>query len=79
LLQEVISRLLQNKKILAQANERARKKVLCLASKIEIVDNAEVQVEKFDYPAALIGIELSPTVWSTIRILDNAVLTHSTA
>jgi hypothetical protein len=79
LLQEVIGRLLRNKKILAQANERARKKALCLASEMEIVDDAEVRAEKFDCPAASIGMELSPAVWSTIGMLDNAVLTHGTA
>jgi hypothetical protein len=35
LLAEVIVRLLRNKKILAQAEERARKKTLYLASELE--------------------------------------------
>jgi hypothetical protein len=43
------------------------------------VDNTEVWAEKFDCPAALISIELSPVVWLTIGMLDNTVLTHSTA
>ena len=35
LLATVILRLLRNKKILAQAKERARRKALCLASELE--------------------------------------------
>jgi len=51
--------LLRNKKILAQANERARKKVLCLALEIE-AEGEDVNAESLDCPAASIGIEFSP-------------------
>jgi hypothetical protein len=59
LLAEVISRLLRNKKVLAQAQERARKKTLCLALEMEAEGN-EVNAEVPDCPAASVSIEFSP-------------------
>jgi hypothetical protein len=59
LLAKVILRLLQNKKILAQANKRAQKKALCLASEIE-TESVEVNFEELDCLAASIGAAFSP-------------------
>jgi len=72
LLSEVIARLLRNKKILAQANERARKKALCLASELE-AEGEDVNAESLDCPAASIGMAYSPMMWSTLGSIDDAV------
>lgn len=78
LLAEVIARLLRNKKILAQANERARKKALCLASEME-AEGEDVNAESLDCPAASIGMEFSPMMWSTFGDLDAVVASHGHA
>jgi hypothetical protein len=72
LLATVISRLLRNKKILAQAKDRARRKALCLASELEQEGEA-VNAEMMDCPAAAIGMGFSPTMWSTLGLIDSAV------
>lgn len=72
LLSAVIARLLRNKKILAQAKERARKKALCLASEMEALGELDPP-QQFDCPAASIGIAASPTAWATLGLLDDAV------
>ena len=56
MLVEVIARLLRNKKILAQANKRARKKALCLALEIE-AESKNINAESLDCSIASIGIE----------------------
>lgn len=75
-LAEVLTRLLRNKKILKQANERAAKKTLCLAS--ELRDDGEeidATIEPVvNCPAAASGISLSPLMWSTLGALDDATL-----
>jgi anaerobic ribonucleoside-triphosphate reductase len=62
LLAEVITRLIKNKKILHQAEERTKKKILYLASKLRD-SSAEVNAtaEDFNYPAAnaLVGFSLT--------------------
>ena len=78
LLAEVISRLLRNKKILAQAQERARKKALCLALEME-AEGDEVNAEVPDCPAASVGMEFSPMMWSTLSGIDAAVALHGYA
>ena len=57
----MILRLLQNKKILKQAEERARRKALCLALDIEAASETEA-AQDIDYPAALISVAFSPTI-----------------
>jgi hypothetical protein len=62
LLAEVMTRLIRNKKILRQAEERAKKKMMCLAS--EMRDNSEevdATAEDFNYPGtdALVGFSLT--------------------
>jgi hypothetical protein len=61
LLAEVISRLLRNKKILKQAEDRARQKTLCLASKIEVAGETKA-AQDFNCPVASIGEAFSPTM-----------------
>jgi hypothetical protein len=78
LLAEVISRLLRNKKILEQAKERARRKTLCLAAEME-ASGEDVNATSLDCPAASIGMEFSPAMWSTTGMIDEAVATHGTA
>jgi hypothetical protein len=78
LLAEVMGRLLRNKAILKQAEDRARRKALCLASEME-VDGEEVNASKIDCPAASIGMEFSPLMWSTLGALDESVASHGAA
>ena len=78
LLSKVIARLLRNKKILAQANERAQRKALCLASELE-AEGEDVNAQSLDCPAASIGIAYSPMMWSTLGGIDNAVATLGVA
>lgn len=78
LLATVISRLLRNKKILAQAKERSRRKALCLASELE-QEGEDVNAEMLDCPAASIGMGFSPTVWSTLDLIDTTVAQHGNA
>jgi hypothetical protein len=63
LLAEVIMCLIKNKKILRQAEERAKKKILCLVSKLRD-SSAEVNVtaEDFNCPAANALVGFSPTI-----------------
>ena len=59
LLATVIAQLLRNKRILKQANNRARQKALCIAN--EIVATRELDVAKeVDCPAASIRMCASP-------------------
>jgi hypothetical protein len=61
LLAEVITRLLRNKKILEQAKERAQRKAIYLASKIE-ANRESISAEQIDYPAASVGVAFSPAM-----------------
>ena len=69
-LAKVMARLLRNKKILCQAEDRARRKAQCLMSEMDAAEELEDPV---DYPAADACMGLSPAVWSSINFLDNAV------
>lgn len=71
LLAEVIARLLRNKKILAQAEERAHKKAECLASELE-ESGENVRAEEISCPAADAQVAFSPAMWSTLGYLDEA-------
>ena len=51
LLADVIARLLRNKKILAQAKDRAAKKAECLANELE-GEGEDVRAEEINCPAA---------------------------
>ena len=72
LLAEVIARLLRNKKILAQATERARKKMLCLADGLRD-SGEEVDAAAVDCPATDALVGYSPAMWSTLSFLDDLV------
>ena len=76
MLSKVITRLLRNKKILAQANKRAQRKALCLASELE-AEGEDVNAQSLDCLAASISIAYSPIMWSTLGGIDNAVATLS--
>ena len=69
-LAKIMSRLLRNKKILRQAEERAKKKALCLANEMEAA--GELEVEE-NCPAADVGVAVSPAVWSSLNFVDEAV------
>jgi len=76
LLAEVVLRLMRNKKILKQAEERAKKKAICLSNEMrEAGEEVDATAINFDCPAASIGIALSPTVWSTLGMIDDSVAT----
>jgi len=66
----VIARLLRNKKILAQAEERARKKALCLAEDMNATGESVV-ADVVDCPAADALVGLSPALWTTSSLLDD--------
>jgi hypothetical protein len=71
LLAEVLARLMRNKKILKQAEERAKRKAECLAN--ELVESGELdeaQPGALDCPAANALVGFSPTLWSTLGALD---------
>jgi hypothetical protein len=78
LLATVISRLLRNKKILKQAEERAQKKALCLASDMEAAGETEM-AQEMDCPASSIGMEFSPAMWATMGLIDASVAGHGTS
>lgn len=71
LLAEVMIRLLRNKKILKQAEERAQKKALCLASEME-ESGVEVRAEEINCPAADALVGFSPAMWTTLDFLESA-------
>jgi hypothetical protein len=78
LLAEVIARLLCNKKILEQAKERAQRRAMCLASKIE-ANRESISAEQINCPAASVGVAFSPAMWSTIDFIDSFVAGLGTA
>ena len=69
-LAKILTRLMRNKKILRQTENRAAKKALCLTNEME----ASGELEAVDNcPAANSGVAVSPALWSTINYLDEAV------
>jgi anaerobic ribonucleoside-triphosphate reductase len=77
LLATVIARLMRNKKILKQAEERARHKALGLAN--EMIEAGELDLaEEADCPAASIGICASPVTWGTMGLIEESVANHGT-
>ena len=69
MLAEVIARMLRNKKILAQAKERAAKKAECLANKLD-AKGEDVRAEEISCPAADAQVAFSPAMWSTLRYIN---------
>lgn len=78
LLATVIARLLRNKKILKQAEERARHKALGLAN--EMIESGELDLaeEVVDCPAASIGMCTSPITWGAMGLIEESVANHGT-
>lgn len=68
-LAEVLARLMRDKAILRQAEERARKKAQCLEAEME----ASGEIEDVDCPAADATVGLSPAVWTSIDFINNAI------
>lgn len=71
LLSDVIARLLRNKKILAQAKDRAAKKAECLANELE-ESGEDVRAEEINCPAADALVGYSPAMWATLDMLDTS-------
>jgi hypothetical protein len=69
-LARVLARLMRNKAILRQANERATKKMQCLAEGLRDEGEA-VDAEASDCPAADALVGFSPALWSTMNMVDN--------
>jgi hypothetical protein len=70
-LAEIMARLIRNKKILRQAKERACKKLLCLASELRNDgEKVDAVAENFNCPAADTLVGFSPTMWSTMGMLE---------
>lgn len=75
-LQRILSRLLRNKKILRQAEERAKKKAQCLMSELDATGELEAAPSD-DCPAASVGVAASPAMWETLALLDSYTATSS--
>ena len=77
LLATVIAQLMQNKKILKQAEECARHKALGMANKM--VESSELNLTKeLDCLAALISIYASPVTQGTIGLIKESVANYGT-
>ena len=70
LLAEVMARLMRNKKILRQAEGRAKHKAEALMQSMD--ESGELE-ENEDCPAADACVNLSPAVWESIAFIDAAV------
>ena len=69
----VIARMLRNKKILAQAEERARKKTICLAAEMSS-EGEDVNSTMVDCPAADALTGYSGALWSTLDQVEQMSL-----
>lgn len=69
-LAKIMARLLRNKKILRQAEERAKKKAQCLMSEMDTAGELE-GVE--DCPAADAGYGLTPLLLESINNMDQSI------
>ncbi|KAL9626126.1 MAG: hypothetical protein Q9204_007560 [Flavoplaca sp. TL-2023a] len=70
LLAEVMARLLRNKKILQQADDRAKRKADCLMAEMEASGDFQ---ETDDCPAAAATVGLSPAMWESLNFINNLV------
>ena len=71
-LSRVLARLLRKKKILRQANDRAKHKTEMLLDEME--ENGDLEDPVEDCPASNVGLSLSPLVWANMGMLEDAVL-----
>jgi hypothetical protein len=69
-LADVLMRLLRNKKILKQAEDRADKKAECLANEME-ESGETVRAEDINCPAADALVGFLPAMWSTLDCLNS--------
>ena len=69
-LTRVIARLIRNKKILKQADNKARKKAECLANKLEESGDLNTLV---NCPTTDTQVGLSPIVWSSLNFIDESI------
>ena len=69
-----MARLLRKKKILQQANDRAKHKIEILLNKMEENGNLEDPVK--DCLVSNIGLLLLLLVWANIGILENAIFVN---
>ena len=68
-LSTLLARLMRNKKILQQANDRAKQKAACLEAEM----SAAGELDNEDCPAADALVGLSPAVWSSLDFVNNAI------
>lgn len=68
-LARVMARLMRNKKILRQADDRAKRKAECLASELEAAGEPGLE----DCPAADATVGLSPAVWESLAFMESAI------
>lgn len=66
----IMARLLRNKKILRQAEDRSKRKAECLMSEMDAAGELE---ENENCPAADACVGLSPAVWSSLDFINSAV------
>ena len=66
----VLARLMRDKRILKQAEERARQKTLHLEAEMEASGDLETGE---DCPAADAHVGLSPAVWSSLDFVNSAI------
>jgi len=71
LLAEVMTRLLRNKKILKQAEERAKKKTVCLANELRDSGTEVDASSEENCPAAAAEVGLSPALWTIQGFLED--------
>ena len=63
MLATVLACLMQNKKILKQAKERAKKKALCLMLEIDLSKELKLSLlESINYPTADANVSFSPLI-----------------
>jgi hypothetical protein len=72
LLATVVARLMRNKKILKQAEERAKKKALCLMSEMDASGELDADPSE-NCPAADATVGFSPLMWSTMSMVNDFV------
>jgi hypothetical protein len=73
ILEEVMARLLRNKKIMRQADSRAKVKASHLDAELSAEDEALAAADLADCPAASVGVTVSPTIWGTYGLIEDAM------
>ena len=62
-----MTRLLRNKKILKEANRKARRKIEYLSSEVDLLEDPGF----IDYSASDVLMGISPAIWSFLSILND--------